>query len=137
VLALPELEHQEAPESVRVVPPPGNVLVQEPGDGSRPEQPPCAGRLAEQDVACERAQVLAKPARDRDAEPGLAARRDERRERILERAAERDLAASTIDLLPVWERNAELEDGVVEERRANLQRVRHRGEVRLQQQVAG
>jgi len=45
VLALPELEHQEAPESVRVVPPPGNVLVQEPGDGSRPEQPAGPGEF--------------------------------------------------------------------------------------------
>ena len=91
---------------------------------ARPETCSCSSRRRRPGRNCPRAravspsrtspasvaQVLAEPARDRDAEARLAARRDERRERVRERAAERDLAAATVDLQPVGERDAELED---------------------------
>ena len=52
-------------------------------------------------------------------------------------AAQSDLAAAPLHLQRVRQRHAELEHLVVEERRAELERVRHRGDVGLEQQVAG
>ena len=84
------------------------------------------------------AQLPAEPARDRDAEPGLAARRDlaaAARPRTLGAARPCRGARSTFS-----ESGSETPSSstrVVEQRRAQLERVRHRGDVRLEQQVAG
>ena len=94
------------------------------------------GRVAST-IARELAQVVAEPAAERDAEAALPARRDvgeagRRRTRGAARPSPRGRGSSA-----VGQREPELDDLVVEERRAQLERVRHRRDVRLQQQVAG
>ena len=88
---------------------------------------------AEQEVARERSQLLAEPAVERDAEARLAAGRDLGRQVVRERQLERLLARARA---PARQREAELDDAVVEERRAQLERDGHRRDVGLRQQVA-
>ena len=95
---------------------------------------PCVG---EQHVAGEVAQIAAEPARERDAEARLPAPCHLRRQEVGERASQRLLSLPPLQLQRVGQREAELEHLVVEQRRAQLERVGHRGDVGLQQQVAG
>ena len=135
--ALPQLEHHERPEAVAVVGAARRMLVEQPFDGRGAEPAARARRLAEQEVARERAQLAAEPRGERNAEAALAAAGDARREIVCERAAQRDLAFAAAPLQVVGQREAELDDAMVEQRRAQLERVRHRRDVRLRQEVAG
>ena len=72
-----------------------------------------------------------------NAEAALAARRNLRRQLGRERAAERDLALAAAELQRLRQREPELDDAVVEQRRAQLERMGHRRDVGLRQQVAG
>src|SRR5581483_2215229 len=65
VVPLPELEHAEAPEPVAVVGAPLPVLAQQPLELAAAEEPTV---LPEQEVLRDRAQLLAEPAVERDAE---------------------------------------------------------------------
>src|SRR3954454_24969620 len=122
MLAHPELEHQQAPEPVSVVGVATAMLVEEARDGVRAE--PLAVRRER--VACKVVQVVAKPASERHAESGLAARGHSRRQFVRERTAPRDLAFAPARLETTGKREAERDDLVVEKRRAQLERVRHR-----------
>ncbi len=137
VETLPELEHHQAPEPVAVVGPAGDVLVQQPLEHGGPELAALPHPLVEEHLGGEPAQPAPEPVADRDAEARLPTARDLGWQRVGERLPERLLAAEAASLQPVGERDAELEHLVVEERRAELERVRHRGDVGLQQQVAG
>ena len=82
------------------------------------------------------AELGPEPAPERDAEPGLAPAGDLGRQLRGERPPERDLSLAAVRLQRIRQREAESDDLMVEERRAQLQRVGHGREVRLQQQVA-
>src|SRR5438874_4853772 len=108
------------------------VLVEQPRDGLAAE--PAA--LACEHVACEVTEVLAEPAAERDAEPDLSAALYLRGQIRRERATKRHLALAAACLEDVRQRQAQSDDLVVEEGRAQLERMRHRGDVYLQQKVS-
>ncbi len=137
VRALPELEHRQRPQPVAVVGAARRVLGEETLDRLGPEPSACARPVVEEQLARERLQIAAKPLRERKAEAALAAGRDLRRELRREGAPQRDLRASALLLQSVRQREPELDDTAVEQRRAQLERVRHGRDVRLRKQVAG
>ena len=85
---------------------------------------------------CELAQVLAKPAPERHAEACLAASRDLRRKIGGKGSPQRDLPGQSACLQRRRQREAELDDTMVEQGRSQLQRMGHRRDVGLRQQVA-
>ena len=113
------------------------MLVEQPLDRGGPEPAARARPLVEQQLARERLQLAAEPARERNAEAGLAARRATGGGRSAANARRSaTLPCAAVLLQRVGQREAELDDAVVEQRRAQLERVRHRRDVRLRQQVA-
>src|SRR6266404_48577 len=108
-----------------VVCPTRGVLVQEPLDRGGPEPTAFARPVVEQELARQLAQVLAEPAREWDAEAALATLGDGPGQVVREGAAERDLARASALLERRRQREPELDDAMVEERRPQLERVRH------------
>src|SRR5207248_3167069 len=94
VRSLPQLEHQQAPEPVPVIGPALDVLAEQPFDRFGTELPAGQGPGVEQHVVREAPQLTAEPARERDAEAGLAPAGDLGRELYGECPSERLLAAS-------------------------------------------
>src|SRR5207247_3428195 len=130
----PQLEHQQTPEPVRVVGAALGVLTEQAFDGARAQLSSASG-LVEQEVACELTELAAKPAGDRDAEAGLPPSGDLRWQVAREGSPKRFLTSPASQRL--GEGDPELEHLVVEERRAELERMGHRGDVCLQQQIPG
>jgi hypothetical protein len=108
---------------------PGDVVGEQGLHGAAVEEATCRGALAEQEVAGELAEVGAEPARHGNAEAALAELEDLRRQVVGERTAECDLAVRSACLQRVGQAEPELEHVVIEERRSQLERARHRGDI--------
>src|SRR5512141_2218836 len=130
--AQPELEHQQAPEPVAVIRATRLVVGEQSPDLAGVEP---AAVVIEQ-VVGGLLQVLPEPSSERHPESGLAAARDSRGQLCLEGPPERDLALTPAGLERVGQREPELDHLVVEERRAQLERVRHGRNVCLEEEVA-
>src|SRR5439155_25134185 len=113
------------------------MLVEQELDGIRVEPPPRPCALVEQELACERAKVAAEPRRQRHAKPALPPACYLRRELVGERAPQRELPLTSALLEMAGQREPELDHAPVEQRRPQLERVGHGGDVGLRQQVAG
>ena len=113
------------------------VLAEESLDDLRPKLPAGSGSPAEQHVARELTQRPAEPGAERDPEAGLASGGELGRQQVRERTAERHLPPAAAEAQRVGERDAELEDAVVEKRRAELEGSRHRRSIGLHEQVVG
>ena len=137
VRPLPQLEHEQAPEPVRVVGAAVDVVLEQALHRARPQLPAAARAGVEQHVAGELPQPVAEPVRERHAEAGLAALGHLLGKVVGERSPQRLLAAPAFRLQLAGQRHAELEHLPVEERRPQLERVRHRRDVGLQQEIAG
>ena len=136
--ALPELEHEQAPQPVAVI-----AL-----STSRARR---AGASTTLGCSCSRARVRASrsvsPASSRKGprnqapsgmpKPVFPREASSAGIEIRERTPKRDLPAPTLQTEGVGERDAELEHLVVEKRRPELERRRHRGPVGLHEQVVG
>ena len=134
VRSLPELEHEQAPEAVAVVGSAGRrgrrAGVRRRVGRSWPRR---ARAIVEQDVAREVSQLAAEPA-PRAARRSPSCRAPTPR---CGRSAANARRRASFPRRPfafrrVGQRDAELEHVPVEERRAELERMRHRSEVRLQ-----
>ena len=134
--ALPELEHEQAPEPVAVVALPAHVLGEQALDRGGPELSARPRAGAEEDVSGELSQRPAEPCAERDPEARLPARGELRRERGARTpGAARPCRRGPESRSESGKRDAELEHLVVEQRRAELERGRHRRAVRLHEQV--
>ena len=117
---------------------PSGVLVEQPLDRVGTEPAARARPVAEQHVARERPQLAAEPVRRAEApKPAFPRAATVVGKLVGERAPQRDLALAAALLQAIGQREPELDDAMVEERRAQLERVRHRRDVGLRQQIAG
>ena len=135
-LGAPQLEHRQRPDPLRVVGA-GLVGVEQPLDRLGAEALARKASRVEQDVAAStRAgrRGTTRPSAPRS--PAWAGRGSSRAARPAARRAGR-LLLHPAQLHRRRERGRELHQLVVEQRRARLQRVGHRGDVHLGQQVAG
>src|SRR6478752_2952824 len=105
------------------------MLPQEVLDGLGPELAASARRRTEEHVTGEVAQLLAEPARDGHAEAGLATLEDLGWKVRCERAPQRDLAGRAVEAQVVGEGERELRELEVEQRRPQLEGVRHRCDI--------
>ena len=136
-LPMPELEHEQRPDRLRAVLDALDVPVQETLDRLGPEvaAPACDG--IEQGVVGELAQLAAQPFGDRHAGIPAWARRGSRRgsSRAAPRRRPTFFSHSVHLEARAGSDGRELHELVVEQRGAGLERVSHRGDVHLHQQV--
>jgi hypothetical protein len=137
VFLSPELEHEEGPQNAGVIAAAGHVVAHEALDGSRIEQARRAQAGGCERGAERRRQRAAEPGGERDAEALLVARQDRGRQPIGERAPEKALEP-TEPLQAQVRRNAarQLDEPMVEERRAQLEPDRHAGTVGVREVLA-
>src|SRR5207237_1168777 len=127
VALVPEGEGEEAPELPASILPSGDVLVDEPRDHLRREEPVPPQRVGRQRVPSERLELSAQPGRRRDREAALPAVDDRMREERLHGTPEQHLLREAAHLVPVGQREREVRDNRIAERDARLERMRHRG----------
>src|SRR5439155_11466590 len=111
----------------------GYYISKHPSHAVRPEPAAVIG----EEIVREVVEIRPEPASERYAEAGLAARGDLGRKIGGKRTTQRHLSLPAACLEGVGERKTESDDLVIEKRRAQLQRVGHRREIRFRQQVAG
>ena len=137
VLLMPPLEDDELPETQRVVALAREVLVHELPHEQRLEVAALEARRRQQRVGEELPEISAEPRAKRYAEPLLAPiqnlGRQQRRRDFLQHV----LAAAILDLQRRRQRRRELDDVVVEQRDARLDRVRHAHAIDFREHVFG
>src|SRR5262245_53509076 len=107
--ALPELEHEQTPQPVRMVGAPFDVIREQALDGAGPELAATPCTRVEQRVSGEVAQLRPEPVGKRHAESGLAPLGDLLRQVRREGTAQGLLAPAALRLQLGWQRDAELE----------------------------
>jgi len=112
------------------------VIGHEPADIRLVEVSAARRLAAQQHVADQLAQVLAEPLRDGHLESLLGPVQHLVGDDAAHRGPERDLLLVAADLQLRRQRGGELHQPVIEQRRAGLQPVGHRGHVHLHEQVA-
>src|SRR5947207_2792448 len=132
MLAQPELEHQQAPKSVAVIHVPRLVLADQLSELSVAKP----ASLVPQHVVRQLAEVGTEPPPERHAEAALPARADVRWQERAKGLSQRDLSGPAPGLQRIRQRQTELEHALVEQRRSQLERMRHRSDVRFWQKIA-
>src|SRR5262249_54146164 len=130
VLEPPALERQQRPERTAMVARAAEMGVDEPGDRCRVEDAAAAQPLRREHLADEAGERTAEPLAERDPEPLLAAPEDLGRQPIGQRPLEELLQGpEAAELERGRDAPHELDEGVIEERRAELEPGRHAGAI--------
>jgi hypothetical protein len=132
--AVPEFEIEKAPQHVAAICTAGGVIVEKPRDLHAVEEPTLACPTVEQHVAHHPSPRSARPDAERHREPHLRAAEDRLGEQVLRRLAQHALGGEPGELPLGGHRRDELDQLVIEERHAALDRCRHAHLVLLHQQ---
>ncbi len=116
---------------------PGEVPIEERGDGLRAEQPTRPRALGEQRVPREVVQLAGQPVPRRQREAALLPVDDRGRQQVGEGLLEQELSLVVTQLRPPGQARAQLDDVVIDERRARLEAMGHARDVDLRQDVVG
>ena len=137
-MPMPDLQNEQRPKTLaQIQQPRAALLVAVPNffDGGRLEVAAIEETLAEQKSFSQRAPLVAKPVAHRDAETHLLAREYFRRQERFHRFFKNELAAVVVKFPFGRQTGGQLDDAIIEQRRADFERMGHAHAVHFGQDV--